>query len=317
MAAFCLLHTKYNHLRKVVTLHGLDVVFPNPVFQRHVLPKFNRYDLLIAVSEATATAAANRGLEKSKIMVIPNGVSTTPAPLASDTQIQQLYRDLGIQPECNYLVALGRPVKRKGFSWFIKHVVPHLDPAIKLIIVGPFRKEKRKIDHFLNLLPSKVKEQLMLFFGYPSDEGDIRALLQHEHVAHSVRHLGKLPLEQLQMLLSRSLAFIMPNIPVEGDMEGFGLVCLEANQCATVVLASAIDGIPDAIQHHKNGILLPPQAPAIWSQQIHTLYHDPAERKSLIDKFQTFTTATYGWDKMVLNYFKAFAQLLHSPSGNV
>lgn len=311
MAAFCLLHHKYNHLRKVVTLHGLDVVFPNHVFQRYILPKFNNYDLLIAVSEATATAALERGIAKEKITVIPNGVHTVPTPLVSDTQVQQLYQDFDIHPECSYLIALGRPVKRKGFSWFIRHVIPHLNPSIKLLIIGPFRQEKRALDHFLNLLPTTLKEQLMLFLGYPSDEGDIRELLQNEHVARRVRHLGKLPQEQLQILLTNSLAFIMPNIPVEGDMEGFGLVCLEANQCATVVLASAIDGIPDAIQHQKNGILLPPQEPTIWSQQIHALYHDQISRKSLIEKFQNFTTDTYGWDKMVQNYFKAFKQLFY------
>ncbi|MDR1601380.1 MAG: glycosyltransferase [Tannerella sp.] len=53
-------------------------------------------------------------------------------------------------------------------------------------------------------------------------------------------------------------AFLMPNIPVEGDMEGFGLVCLEASACGTLVFAADIDGIPDAVRNGKNGFLLPP-----------------------------------------------------------
>jgi hypothetical protein len=48
----------------------------------------------------------------------------------------------------------------------------------------------------------------------------------------------------------------MPNIRVPGDAEGFGLVALEAVVCGTAVLAADLEGITEAIQHGKNGLLV-------------------------------------------------------------
>ena len=40
------------------------------------------------------------------------------------------------------LTALGRPVKRKGFSWFIENVLPKLEGNFVLLIIGPFDKTR-------------------------------------------------------------------------------------------------------------------------------------------------------------------------------
>jgi glycosyltransferase involved in cell wall biosynthesis len=72
-----------------------------------------------------------------------------------------------------------------------------------------------------------------------------------------IKHLGRLPFEEIVTILKHADAFVMPNIKVDGDMEGFGLVCLEACLCGATVYASDIDGIPDAIHQGKNGFLLP------------------------------------------------------------
>lgn len=58
-------------------------------------------------------------------------------------------------------------------------------------------------------------------------------------------------------ILKASEAFVMPNIKVEGDMEGFGLVALAAILAGTVVFAAGHEGITDAIHHQSNGFLLP------------------------------------------------------------
>ena len=81
MAAICAGHKGYEHLLRAVTLHGLEVVFPNRVYQRFILPRFNRFDLIIAVSQApkdkivrttTGLEVDNRGL----VEVDENGATT-------------------------------------------------------------------------------------------------------------------------------------------------------------------------------------------------------------------------------------------------
>ncbi|EEI91812.1 glycosyltransferase, group 1 family protein [Sphingobacterium spiritivorum ATCC 33300] len=303
LAAFCLLHRKYPHLKKSLTLHGLDVVFPNKLFQKKILPKFNRYHQFIAVSQATATAAINRGLDAKKMLVIANGVDDRP-PVAPLLTVES-----GTKNIPTYIIALGRPVKRKGFSWFIEEVLPHLHQSIELIIVGPFQKKKPLLESILAVLPKNLSEQILLFLGYPSDESAIRKLSMEGSNTRRFRHLGKLPAIELQQYLNRSLAFVMPNIPIAGDMEGFGLVCLEACQAGTLVLAADIDGIPQAIQHQKNGWLLPAKDADAWILEINSLHRNSKKRDQMIPLFQTFTSQNYGWDIMVQHYFQAFQSL--------
>lgn len=49
---------------------------------------------------------------------------------------------------------------------------------------------------------------------------------------------------------------LCPTFLIPGDVEGFGLVALEASMRGTYILASGIDGITDAVIN-KNGTLLP------------------------------------------------------------
>ena len=52
----------------------------------------------------------------------------------------------------------------------------------------------------------------------------------------------------------KSKFFVMPNIYVGGDIEGFGLVILEAIFFENIILANPIEGIKDALKYTSNWI---------------------------------------------------------------
>ncbi len=66
---------------------------------------------------------------------------------------------------------------------------------------------------------------LQLLLGIASDAGEVNELLKTTRNAH---HLGSIPYNDLLQLFSLADLFVMPNIQVDGDEEGFGLVALEA-----------------------------------------------------------------------------------------
>jgi glycosyltransferase involved in cell wall biosynthesis len=301
LGTFCSFHTAYSHLQRAVTLHGLDVTFPLGLYQKYLLPRLNRYDKIIAVSEATAKVATQAGLDARKVVFVPNGVDTT-----AFTSKTPPLPDLGTK---KILVMLGRPVRRKGFSWFIQAVLPKIRNEFQVVMVGPFKNKPDGIERVLRLLPSSISEKIMLFLGYPSDTAALRKIIQEDPDVH---HLGLQPYSMLVSLFRQANAFVMPNISVNGDMEGFGLVCLEAAVHGAVVMAADIEGIPSAIHHEKNGYLLPSKNADAWASALVTL--DTSEKTR--NAFQTYTQHTFSWDSMVLGYLRAFESIAAWPSRN-
>ena len=311
MGAICAGHKGYEHLLRAVTLHGLEVVFPNSLYQRYILPRFNRYDLVIAVSRATADACIARGLSPEKIVVIPNGVDAALAETVQRADFKQfMLEKYGVDTAGRrILVAMGRSVRRKGFSWFIENVVPKLRGNVVFLMIGPFQRQPGGFEIFLRYLPAFLRNQVALFAGFPTDEAAIRLLLERPELRDKVRHLGKLPFDDIRQILSAADAFLMPNIPIRGDMEGFGLVCLEACLCGAAVFASRQDGITEAIHDAENGVLLPPGDPIAWTSALNALLENPAAFAMQKAAAKRYTLEHFGWDKMAGAYWAQFARL--------
>ncbi|GHE33325.1 glycosyltransferase family 4 protein [Sphingobacterium griseoflavum] len=309
IASLSLWHSGYAHIKRVVTVHGLDVVFPLSIYQRFILKRFNRFDHIIAVSQATAQAIVQRGINPHKVSVIVNGIDhSVPADHLPD-RWSDLCQQYAIPIDKKILVMVGRPVKRKGFSWFIREVLPHLPCEAMLVMAGPFKHEKTKEEKWLQWLPKSWQHLFMLFTGFPSDQQEIRRLLQENKDAHRLKHVGKLPLEDLQVLLAHAQAFLMPNIKIDGDMEGFGLVCLEASMCGTMVLASDIEGITDAVVHEKNGLHVLHENPQAWQTVIRKLLEEESLHAKHRKAYRLFTLRTFSWKKMVNEYSALFQSI--------
>jgi len=303
VAAVCLRHKRYKHLKRTMTVHGLDVVFPNWIYRNWIFRKFNAFSLIFAVSNATAKACIDRGISKDKVVVVHNGVDHTMRGLISKVQMETLLSSqygIGTRNR-RVLVAMGRPVIRKGFSWFITNIVPELEPDIVLLLIGPDQRPSQVKRKFWSAIPKGMRKPLELFMGMPSDADQINNLLKKSEIADIVKQLGTIPYEDIVKILCAADAFIMPNIAVKGDMEGFGLVCLEAALCGAPVYAAAIDGITDVIHHQKNGLLLPSGDAKSWIKEINNIGKDTAD-KMLRDEVIDYTRSRFGWIKMVEEY---------------
>jgi phosphatidylinositol alpha-1,6-mannosyltransferase len=309
IGAICAKHKGYSHLKRVVTLHGLEVVFPNPWYQKYILPRFNNFDRIIAVSAATRDACIERGLLPDKVVVVPNGVDHDLAKTVRVPDFPAFFEakyQISVKNK-RIFVGMGRAVQRKGFSWFMENVVPSLQGDFVLLLIGPFNRERSGFARFLSFLPNRLSKQIALFLGFPSDEDHLRDLLVEPRFQGKVYHMGKLPFDDIRQILAASNAFVMPNISIKGDMEGFGLVCLEAALSGTTVVASRLEGITEAIQDGKNGILLPSCNAQAWVDQLQAIIDHPAAFEAKTDDYRAYTLEVFGWDKMVSSYASATA----------
>lgn len=148
-----------------------------------------------------------------------------------------------------------------------------------------------------------------LFLGTATDAHEVAEQLEK---TKNAIHLGSVPYDDLMQILSLADLFLMPNIEVEGDEEGFGLVALEASIRGTYVLASGIEGITDAVIDGKNGKLLPSGNAQEWADKIHELLSDKTKLQNLATTGKEFTQNHYSWDIMVNGYKKIFDSIINN-----
>jgi phosphatidylinositol alpha-1,6-mannosyltransferase len=120
-------------------------------------------------------------------------------------------------------------VRRKGVAWFVRSVMPRLPEDVVLLVVGE-----------------------------GPEMADIAQAIDERGLNNRVRLAGRVDESMLMRALAGSDVFVMPNIPVAGDMEGFGVVMLEAGLLDLPTVASGIEGILDVITDGVNGLLVAP-----------------------------------------------------------
>ncbi|WP_129593681.1 glycosyltransferase family 4 protein [Seramator thermalis] len=303
---------RFTAIPVIVTYHGLDITYPLTLFQKQFVPRLRKYRGAICVSEFTRQECLRRGFDATTTFTVNNGVDHHSADIPFDrTIVDKLQNDYGIDvSNKRVIVSTGRPVKRKGFSWFLKNVMPHLDEDILFLMIGPLKKEQTVFERLLRMIPGKIGYKLHLLLGFSTDRLEVIEQLSKQKNAY---HLGKVSGEDLMQLLSLANLFVMPNISIPGDVEGFGLVALEASMRETYVLASAIDGITDAVVDGKNGSLLPAGDASAWIDKIHELLSDEVALQTFSEQGKEFTRRHFSWKIMTEGYVKIFNRLIDVP----
>ena len=213
-----------------VTIHGLDITYRHPFYQRFIPWCISRLDGIVCVSRSTRDECVLRGIPSSICTVIPNGIR--PDQLFFQQPKSELRRKLENVISLSLdnkkvLFTIGHLVKRKGVAWFVENVMPRLEGSYLYVVAGegPERRTIQEIVYRSNL------QDRVLLLGEVSD-GD------------------------RSIIYNASDIFVMPNITVPGDVEGFGIVVLEAGSCGLPVVASNIQGLQDAVINGKTGYLV-------------------------------------------------------------
>ncbi|HEX2094742.1 MAG TPA: glycosyltransferase family 4 protein [Longimicrobiaceae bacterium] len=213
---------------------GLDVTLPVLPYQWLVPRVLRSLDVVLPISRATARECLARGAPPERVHVIPCGVDTASFSPPADRAAarRELLETLGaagaIPPGALLLCSVGRHQERKGFHWFVGEVLPRL-PADVVYLLG----------------------------GDGPMTPAIRREVERHGLGDRVRLLGRVSEEMLGKLYRGADLFVMPNVPVVGDIEGFGVVMLEAGLCGLPVLAADLEGIRDVVREGESGHLVP------------------------------------------------------------
>jgi phosphatidyl-myo-inositol dimannoside synthase len=235
---------------------GRDVTLPNPLYQRLVPQVLRALDVVLPISRATAAECLARGAPTDRVRVVPCGVGFPASQVGKASArrtVLELVRAGGhrIPDDALLLLSVGRHQERKGFHWFVEQVVPLLEARVFYLLAG-----------------SGPATPLVRGAMDRAGAGDRTVLL------------GQVGAEILATLYRGSDLFVMPNVPIAGDIEGFGIVMIEAGAAGLPVLAADLDGIRDVITPGENGRLVPGRDAPAFARAVQS-YGEPgvAERE--------------------------------------
>lgn len=224
--------------RAVVYLHGLDLVAPSRVYQALWLPFIRHCDLAIANSASTKALALGKGLKEARLQVLNPGVDVP--ELERGQHAADAFRErfqLGAGP---LLLSVGRLTRRKGLAEFIAKALPLIvesRPEVILVVIG------EEASDALRSHGASERQRIL-------EAAKAVGLEQH------VRLLGRCDEESLRNAYDACNLHVFPVLDLPGDVEGFGMVALEAAAHSMPTVAFTVGGVPDAVAHERTGTLV-------------------------------------------------------------
>ncbi len=114
-----------------------------------------------------------------------------------------------------------------------------------------------------------------------------------------MRFLGFIPDNELPLYYQASDAFVLPT----RELEGFGLVAVEALACGTPVLGTPVGAIPEILGELQPDLMFEGIGPEDIARGIlkhlERVHADPQGYETLRGRCREYATARFGWDRIV------------------
>jgi phosphatidylinositol alpha-1,6-mannosyltransferase len=215
----------------VIFTHGLEInrkEIKERLIIRILLKESN---LVISNSTYTQSLVRKFGVSQHRIAVVPGAIAF----------------DEYAVPSCN------SPVSRSAGK---------KTTTKKMILTCGKLTERKGHDMVIKALPEVLKESASVNYviaGTGPYETNLRSLVRALKLGDKVRFRGRVSNVELRHLYRTCDVFVMPNRELDdGNVEGFGLVFLEANAFGKPVVAGRSGGAVDAVEHGKTGLLVNP-----------------------------------------------------------
>lgn len=232
-------------------------------------------DICVFASQYNAEAWSKyMGFDINTKVIIYNGTA-----LLNDTAAVRLKirEELNISTDAIVVGVTGRLNKEKGVSVFAKAAceVGKIYPDTHFVIVGSGSEEELMRDIMLR----RAKLKNVHFLGFRMDSTVVVAAFD---------------------------IAIVPSV----FAEPFGMVVIEAMAAEAPVIASRTGGIPEIIQHNKNGVLVPPSDSEALSAAISDLIENRPKRLQLGLAGKQTVDQKFTIDRMLSEYVNLYQSLI-------
>lgn len=169
----------------------------------------------------------SRRINKSKLYVINHGMD--PEQLVPSKSAGQFKRELGIGKKELVILTVGNFVSKKGID----------------VIINAIAKVSEKFPNIAHLI-----------IGEGPDEDKLKSLVEELKLKDKVRFEGRKIKEELANYYNMADIFVLMSRDIHGEVEGLGIVHLEAAYFSKPVIGGKSGGTIDAVEHGKTGYII-------------------------------------------------------------
>ncbi|MGE3539924.1 MAG: glycosyltransferase family 4 protein [Candidatus Tectimicrobiota bacterium] len=236
-----------------------------------LLPRvYNRAAAIIANSRNTHTLLEKIGVHPSKIHIINPGVN--PQLFQVDHARARAVRQKFNLGDAPVILTVGRLQQRKGQDTVIK-ALPRIQaqcPDVKYVIVGS-----------------------------GAELEGLHKLVADLGLTRTVIFAGNIPDHELAAYYAACDVFVMPNRQIGADIEGFGIVYLEAGAAGKPVIGGKSGGTEDAIVENHTGLLVDGTSVEHVALAVLSLLLNPERARSMGAQGRCRVEQTFTWEAIV------------------
>jgi len=263
----------------LVFAHGLEFArfSPNSLSWRICRQIYEQAGAILAISEPTQTILAERGFDRGKVHIVHLGVSDQifePVPSLTNWNGQS-FKDRQV------ILSVSRLVERKGVD--------------KVIEALPFVLERCPNALYVVVGDGPYRERLM-------------QLAREKGVADKVLFAGRVP--DIRPFYRTCDVFVLPTREGrKGDIEGLGLVYLEAAACGKPVVASLVGGVADAVVPNETALIVDPLDPQDIANAIVKVLTNKELARKLGEAGRERVLREFTYDKVAEKVLQIVAQV--------
>jgi phosphatidylinositol alpha-1,6-mannosyltransferase len=180
-----------------------------------------------------------------------------------------------------------------------------------VLTVGALQKRKGQ-DMMLRALPAiraAQPEVLYVMAGEGWERDYLARIVDELRLGDSVQFREVMTDEELAECYQQCDLFALPNRRVGWDIEGFGIVLLEAQACGKAVLAGRSGGTADTLIPGETGELVDCETTEPLANAVVTLLRDPARLETMGTRGRALMVERFDWSVLMRQATSLFAEI--------
>lgn len=181
-----------------------------------------------------------------------------------------------------------------------------------ILTVGRLQKRKGQ-DILIKALPEIIKKQpdiLYCIIGSGNEEKPLKQLVTDLQLEKHVQFLLTCSDQQMIDCYQQCSLFVLPNRTLNNDIEGFGMVLVEAQSCAKVVIAGDSGGTAETMLQNETGFIVDCTTPTQLATIIPELLSDKERLRKMGEQGRQHVVAQLDWEVHTEKAKKIFSDLI-------